>query len=263
MAEEQGGWRARLKRSFRQIGPARLIATFLFLLLALLAARWSWQVPLAGDAERALYDIRFAAASQRADQDSRIVLITYNDETLKALGKRSPLDRKMLSDALRALDPMGPKAIGIDILFDQAQPEDPELLATFRALRTPTFLAFASAESNDQQIEYWQEEFLRGFLREAAAGPVRPASIRLVEDDEDGVVRRWPPPAPGLPPLLPVAMSGGDRFAGYPPPKTGRSSPNSRSTSSSPRPTRFASRSRAATSSSAATSRMPTISKLR
>ncbi len=197
----------RIARALRQIGPVRLAGTVLFLLLALLSARYSWQMPLAGDAERALYDIRFQRQAQRVAQDDRIVLVTYNDQTLEQLGKRSPLDRKLLADALTAMDAMDPKAIGIDILIDQAQPEDPLLVGAFKAMKTPTYLAFATNAENEQQIEYWQEEFLRNFLGQVAAGPVRPASIRLVEDDADGVMRHWPDQSRALPPLLANAMT--------------------------------------------------------
>ena len=51
-------------------------------------------MPLSSDAERALYDLRFYRTAERMlEQDPRIVLVTYNDETLRELGKRSPLDR--------------------------------------------------------------------------------------------------------------------------------------------------------------------------
>ena len=48
----------------------------------------------------------------------------YTRTRCAAPAKRSPLDRTTLADALTNLDAMGAKAIGIDILFDQAQPED-------------------------------------------------------------------------------------------------------------------------------------------
>jgi adenylate cyclase len=206
-AGTSSGWAERLKRSLRQIGPVRLLGTALFLLLGLLCARYAWQLPLASDAERALYDIRFVTAAERIEQDERIVLVTYNDDTLEALAKRSPLDRKLLADALTALDSLGPKAIGIDILFDQAQPEDPQLIGALRRMRTPTYIAFATSAANGEQMLYWQEQFLRDFLRRASGGAVRPASIRLVEEDADGVIRRWPDRPEGLPPLLPNALT--------------------------------------------------------
>ncbi len=210
MAEtgQAGGWDEKLRRTFRQVGPGRLLVTLLFLLAGLYVARFSWDVPLASDAERALYDLRFEAEAERMlQQDDRIVLVTFNDDTLAALGKRSPLDRAMLARALRAIDGLGPRAIGIDILIDQAQPEDAELIRTFREMRTPTWLAFASAARNPDQILPWQEEFLRNFLRQASGGPVRPASIRLQPDLADGVIRRWPNPEPDLPPLLATAIA--------------------------------------------------------
>ena len=198
----------RIKRALRQIGPVRLAGTALFLLLALAVARFSWSLPLVGDAERALYDIRFGEAAPRMAQDPRIVLVTYDDQTLRKLGKRSPLDRRLLAETLRALDAMHPKAIGIDILFDQPQAEDPLLLAALKAMRTPTFLAYADAKDNPDQIEYEQQQFLRTFLGAAQTAAVRPASIRLEPDLADGVVRRWPVQKGGLPPELANRLAG-------------------------------------------------------
>jgi adenylate cyclase len=205
MAEE--GAQRRLRRALRQIGWVRLAGTAAFLLVALLLARYSWQLPLASDAERALYDIRFARAAPRVAQDDRIVLITYDDQTLRALQKRSPLDRKVLAEALAALDAMRPKAIGIDILFDQAQAEDSQLLATLKGMKTPTFLAYASPAQNEDQIEYEQHQFLRQFIGQARSGQVGPASIKLEPDYEDDVIRRWPEQGGGLPPELANAMT--------------------------------------------------------
>ncbi|HEX8641311.1 MAG TPA: adenylate/guanylate cyclase domain-containing protein [Allosphingosinicella sp.] len=201
-------WRERLRPVLKQVGPVRLLGTLLFLLLGLYIARFSWEVPLASDAERVLFDTRFEAGADRTlEQDGRIVLITYNDDTLAMLGKRSPLDRALLARALTAIDAMNPRAIGIDIIIDQAQPEDPALLEAFRRLRTPTYLALATAAYNPEQMLPWQEEFLRNFLREAAPGPVRPASIRLETDLADNVIRRWPNQPRDLPPLLADVMA--------------------------------------------------------
>ena len=208
--------RERLRRALRQIGWARLALTFLFLVVALYLARASWTLPLAGDAERALYDLRFFRTADIAEeQDGRIVLVTYDEDTLRELMKRSPLDRGMLARALREIDAMGPRAIGIDILIDQPQAEDDELVRTFRAMRTPTFLGYASSEANAAQIDYGQDEFLRGFLQRVAP-VVRPASIRMETDQNDNVVRRWPARRAGLPPFMANAMSAEHpEFRGY------------------------------------------------
>ncbi|WP_232476010.1 adenylate/guanylate cyclase domain-containing protein [Flavisphingomonas formosensis] len=198
--------RAELRRTLRRIGLWRLAATILFLLLAMLFARFSWSVPLARDAERALYDFRAVLASPHVEQDKRITLVVYTDDTLRATGKRSPLDRAVLARALRTLDAMKPKAIGIDILIDQAQPEDAELIAAFRAIKTPTYLGFASNATNGTFMQLWQEEFLRGFLRSIHSATVKPASIRFEADKEDNVERSWPSQPATLPPLLANAM---------------------------------------------------------
>lgn len=196
-----------LRRALRQIGWARLAGTAVFLAVALLLARYAWRVPLVSDAERALYDMRFVRSAQRTVQDERIVLVTYDDQTLRALQKRSPLDRRVLAEALATLDAMGPKAIGIDILLDQPQAEDPQLLAAFKAMKTPTLLAYATPAQNEDQIEYEQHEFLRQFIGQARTDRVGPASIKMEPDYEDGVIRRWPEQSGNLPPELANAMT--------------------------------------------------------
>ena len=197
----------RVKRMLAQIGPVRLAATLLFLLLAVAFARLGWSIPLANDAERAMYDMRLVNAAPQVAQDERMVMIVYTDETLAKVGKRSPLDRKLLAEALTAIDAMNPKAIGIDILIDQAQPEDPLLIDAFRRIRTPTYLAFASNATNPEYMQYWQEQFLRGFLGQVAGGAVRRASIMLEPDREDGAIRSWPQQPESLPPLLANSMT--------------------------------------------------------
>ncbi len=114
-----------------------MAATILFLLVAVLIARFSWQMPLVDAAERALYDARATLMAPHVEQDKRITLVTYNDETLFNTGIRSPLDRTLLANALANLDQMGAKAIGIDIAFDSPRPDDDALKAQLRAMKTP------------------------------------------------------------------------------------------------------------------------------
>lgn len=198
----------RLRPVVRQIGPIRILLTLAFLVAGLLVARHGWEVAVVSEGERALYDRRFVSQAERTiEQDDRIVLITYDDETLDLLGKRSPLDRSMLARALAAIDTMAPRAIGIDILIDQAQPEDQELIQAFRAMRTPVWLAFASHAHNPDQVRPWQEQFMHRLREQSAPGPISHASIRLETDLADGVVRRWPDQPEGLPPFLANALS--------------------------------------------------------
>ncbi|NDU78687.1 CHASE2 domain-containing protein, partial [Actinomadura sp. DSM 109109] len=163
----------------------------LIIVVALIVASASWRLPLIGDAERIAYDLRETAFAPRVDQDPRISLIVYNDQTLIATKKRSPLDRGLLARALKAIDALRPRRIGIDILFDQPQDEDAELIAVLRGMKTPTFVAFADARTNADNVLPEQAAFLADFMRRLRGGSARPASIRL-KTDPDNVARSWP-----------------------------------------------------------------------
>jgi adenylate cyclase len=208
-------WSKRLGLIRRQVGLARLIGAVIVLLLGIFVARYSWQIPLVSDAERALYDIRLMLTTPRAEQDPRVLMVTYTDDTLINTQVRSPLDRKILADALRNLDRLSAKAIAIDVIVDQPTPNDDYLIQTFRGLRTPTFLAFTSAATNARFIEQRQEEFLRDFQGKIETSAVHPMSIEL-DTDRDRVVRAWPVQPKTLPPLLARAVTGAkDDFGDY------------------------------------------------
>ena len=206
-----------LGRLIRQIGGVRLALAGLVLVLAVLVARGSWSLPLLLDAEHALFDARVVVSAPLVRQDSRIVIVPYTDDTLITTGKRSPLDRATLARALARLDSMGAKAIGIDILIDQPQAEDPQLIATFRAMKTPTFLAYASSSVASEKIIYRQQQFLDSFQKSIAGRNVHPASI-VLNTDSDNVIRAWARLVPDGPPRLPNALmpqaSDFDRFTG-------------------------------------------------
>lgn len=205
----------RLRRFVTQLGPTRMVATLLFLLLAIFIARASWSLPLAGDAERALYDSRATLMAPHVRQDKRIVMVTYTDETLFATGIRSPVDRTILARALANIDAMGAKAIGIDIGFDSPRPEDPVLQSQLRAMTTPTWLAYVEQDSNPNTIQYEQQQFLKNYLAAVTTAKTHPTSVRFRSDD-DGVVRNWPDRPAGLPPLMANAMGRVDpAYANY------------------------------------------------
>lgn len=211
---ERTSWNRRAGRIWRDAGPLRLGFTLSLLLLALLIGRYSWEKDVTLPAERALYDLRATLFAPHTEQDKRIVMVVYNDQTLINTRKRSPLDRATLARALRTLDTLGAKSIGIDILFDQPQDEDAELIAAFRAMKTPTWVAYADVATNADQIIYDQHQFLKAFLAQARTGRVAAASIRL-QTDSDGVARSWPKPVVGLPELLTRAMAPHPGYAGY------------------------------------------------
>lgn len=220
-------------RELRRIPLTRLLGTALIILWAILFARYSWElpvsvgsdgklhfparsgeplqtVPIATDAERALFDFRQATSERRnkIGQDSRIILIPYTQDTVQATEMRSPLDRAILARALANIDKMGAKSIGIDILIDQPQREDSQLLAVMKEMKTPVWLAYATRQSaGAEEILQWQQQFMNRWFATLAGSKVRPASVRL-QPDSDNVLRRWPSLPPGLPPLLPIAVTG-------------------------------------------------------
>lgn len=198
--------RKRIRRLVMQLGPSRMAATILFLIVATLFARFSWQMPLVGDAERALYDARSMVMAPHVPQDKRIVMVTYNDETLFNTGIRSPLDRTVLTNALANLDQMGAKAIGIDILFNSPRPDDDALKAQLRAMKTPTWIAYIEQSSNPNTIFFEQQKFLAAYLADVTTDKTKPTSVRF-RTDADSVIRNWPDRPKGLPPLMANAMA--------------------------------------------------------
>ncbi|MBB6427336.1 adenylate/guanylate cyclase domain-containing protein [Sphingopyxis sp. JAI128] len=198
--------RKRVRRLVTQLGPSRMAATILFLLVAVLIARFSWQMPLIDAAERALYDARATLMAPHVEQDKRIVMVTYNDETLFNTGIRSPLDRTLLANALGNIDQMGAKAIGIDIAFDSPRPDDDLLKAQLRAMKTPTWLAYAEQASNPNTIFFEQQKFLETFIADVATDRTKPTSV-LFRTDDDSVIRNWPDRPKNLPPLMSNALA--------------------------------------------------------
>lgn len=193
------GW-----KRLRGAGPQRLALTAVMLVAALLLARLSWFTYFTDEAERALFDYRSFATAELVEQDDRVTLVVFNDQILIDLQKRSPLDRGMLARALRNIDTMGARAIGIDILFDQPQAEDEELIATLRAMRTPVSIGYADTKTNSLDIVHEQQAYLDAFMARLEGSNAGPASIRV--STETGVTRVWPEIEPDLPPLLGRAM---------------------------------------------------------
>ncbi|WP_417622621.1 CHASE2 domain-containing protein [Parasphingorhabdus sp.] len=195
-----------LRRLFDHLGPIRLASTMLFLILALLVARFSWTTPLIQEAERALYDLRASVFAPEVEKDENIVMVVYNEDTLKLTGQRSPVDRTILAQALESIDAAHPKSIGIDVLFTMPQDDDDLLISAFKNIKTPTFLAYADPAENPE-ITFAEHEFLQQFFEQARSKNIEPTNIKL-ETDSDGVQRRWTPHRPGAPPFMAIALTG-------------------------------------------------------
>ena len=208
---------ASISKDLAQVPLARRIATILFIAAAALLARFSWDLDAGGRCRaRAVRRPRHlcTALDHPADQDRRIVLIPFTPDTQRSTGERSPLDRTTLANALTNIDAMGAKSIGIDILIDQAQPDDPLLIDALHRMKTPVWVGYATNSRNSFDVEVWQQEFMDAFIKAVDNPNVRKSSIRL-EADPDGVMRNWPTQYRDLPPFLPVAMHGGNRASNY------------------------------------------------
>ncbi|MEE4154539.1 MAG: adenylate/guanylate cyclase domain-containing protein [Erythrobacter sp.] len=210
-ARKRTHWLVRGYRNVIQAGAVQIIVGLVIVLFALFIARFSWTLPggeiptpLTSAAEQAFYDMRAYYSADMVEPDDRVVLVVFTDQTLIKAQKRSPLPRDILAEALRNLDRMGAKAIGIDILFDQPQDEDVELIDALRSMETPVAVGYASVGTNEDDIVYEQEQFLEDFLSALEGSNARPASIRL--DNAFGATRVWPSIEPDLPPLLGRAM---------------------------------------------------------
>lgn len=173
--------------------PRSIAALALGYVFAVLLAALSWSAPVLVDVERLAYDMRLALASRMVAQDPRIVLVTFDEDAVAATRRRSPLDRGVLAETIGRLDALGPKAIGVDILFDQPTnpTDDGALAAAFAGLRTPFFVADDSAGAA-KLLKPWQRDSLAEFVRGFGPGPRRAAAAALFADS-DGVVRRSAP----------------------------------------------------------------------
>ncbi len=206
---------ATVRRTIGRIGIARSAITAVLIVTALLVARYSWHAALSQQAERWMYDTRLLVTAPQVEEDPRIVEVIYTDDTLRLTARRSPLDRGLLARVLTRIDKMGAQGIGIDMLIDEPQAEDPQLIAAMRAMRTPVYLGFATNATNPDAMAVWQEAFERKLFAALAGSNVHPASIKLETDPEDGVVRSWPHPDPSLPPTLVASLAGPGDFAHY------------------------------------------------
>ena len=213
MPDSKGTSAQMVRQGLRQLGWQRQFAAALLLGLALFTALRSWQLPLLGDAESVLYDIRAAYFAPHTDTDKRVVLVVYTADTNRNTGQISPVDRTVLAQALAQIEALkatgqGAKGVGIDVLFDSPQDDDPLLQGALRGMTTPVFLAYADKRTNPEAITFEQEQDLKRYLGEVRTDVVGPASI-LLETDSDRVARRWPRQYEGLPALLSVALTRG------------------------------------------------------
>ena len=138
--------------------------------------------PLA-NADRFLRDLEIASFTPVQMLDPTVVVVAVNEDTLRSFPYRSPIDREYLSGLLTTLAAKKPRAIGLDVLFDQPTEEakDAALRETLRKLDVPLVVAYADVDSvtDNQQLAY-----LDSFVP-----PGQRAYVNLAKDQSDTV--RW------------------------------------------------------------------------
>lgn len=133
--------------------------------------------------ENWLADFRFATLAPPEPQNDQVVVVTVTEDTLATLPYREPLDRGFLARVLGHLEAAKPKAIGLDVLFDQpteAAKDD----ALRRALRDATVPVVVARAGKEEGLTDKQLAFLARFT-----DGVQTAPANLVRDRADGTVR--------------------------------------------------------------------------
>ena len=140
-------------------------------------------LPMVQAGENWLADFRFGTLTPPRPQDKDVVVVVITEDTLATLPYRSPVDRGFLAGLLGHLEAAKPKAIGVDILFDQPTEaaKDEALQKKLRNLSVPVVVAEAATDSN---LTKPQQAFLKRFTDGLATG-----LVNLVKDRADGTVR--------------------------------------------------------------------------
>jgi len=74
-------------------------------------------------------DVRRTLITPPEPQSRDVVIVTINEETISGFPYRSPIDRRFLADLLTTIAKRGPRAIALDVLFDQpTEPDKDEAL---------------------------------------------------------------------------------------------------------------------------------------
>ena len=168
-----------LDRRVRSVLGAIVIA----LSAAVIASTGTHYLSFLKNLETIAGDIRLAALQRPEPQSQDIVVAAITESTLSRFAYRSPVDRAFLADLLEALDKKHPRAIGIDLLFDQPTEvaKDDRLRATLRMMKTPVFVSY----SNDPAVV---DEDQRAYLDDFVPQEMR-AAATLLTDPFDGTVR--------------------------------------------------------------------------
>ena len=132
--------------------------------------------------DRFVQDWEIATLTPPAPQDPNIVIAAINEDTLQQFPYRSPVDRAFVSNLLVALAAKHPRAIGVDLLFDQPTEaaKDKALYNTLRDLKVPVFVSYTDQPN---VVNAQQSAYLNAFV------PQRARVSPTLAEDQFGTVR--------------------------------------------------------------------------
>jgi class 3 adenylate cyclase/CHASE2 domain-containing sensor protein len=113
-------------------------------------------------------DIEIASLTAAEAQDPDIVIVKIDEDTLRRFTYREPIDRTFLSDLLQKIVSLHPRAIGLDVLFDQkTEPsKDAELLRTLRSIPVPMVVTISDvSDLMDEQQFAFQDAYVPAHMR--------------------------------------------------------------------------------------------------
>lgn len=143
------------------------------------------QYPPLRTIETRFIDLQTTFLADQRKPNPDIVVVKINEGTLANFSYRHPIDREFLANIVEKILSGNPKAIGIDILFDQKSDpkKDKRLFDLLRQNAKRVFVATASREDglSKRQVKY-QKEHLAGISK---------AIVVLRKDPNDGVVRHF------------------------------------------------------------------------
>jgi adenylate cyclase len=155
---------------------------------ALLAIAAVDNLAMLTNADRFVQDWEIASLTPPEPQDPDIVIAAINEDTLRLFPYRSPVDRQFVSELLTTIAARHPRAIGLDLFFDQPTEaaKDKLLRETLASIKVPLVVSYTEDPNivNDQQIAY-----MRKFV------PPRLRAFATLSEDQFDVVRKIYPGA--------------------------------------------------------------------
>lgn len=134
------------------------------------------------NAERLISDWEIAAISPPEPQDPDVVVVAITEKTLARFHYRSPIDRGFIAKLVTSLEAKKPRAVGIDLLFDQ--PTEPAKdNALVKVLHNATVPIVAAYSDDPRIVTARQLATLRRFVPEKMRG------YATLGEDSTGVVR--------------------------------------------------------------------------